>query len=73
MIGVAIFGICGFVAIGIPGLLAWAVVADVRSGRGYGLGILTSVLLAITIIVVVSFTILAQVQPKPTGRTPTAS
>lgn len=39
-------------------------VVDVRTGRGYALGILSSRHLAITTIVVGSFTILAQVQPK---------
>jgi hypothetical protein len=53
---------CGFVALGFAVLLA---VVDVRTGRGYALGVLSSLLLACTIVVVVTVTIAAQLQPQP--------
>jgi hypothetical protein len=63
----AIVLVCGTLPFAFIALLGWAAVADVRSGRGYGLSILTSVLLAITVVVVGGITILAQVQPPPQG------
>jgi hypothetical protein len=53
---------CGVVVIGFAALLA---VIDVRTGRGYALGILSALHLAITIVVVVTITIAAQAQPTP--------
>ncbi|MGH2514969.1 MAG: hypothetical protein ACRDHP_04875 [Ktedonobacterales bacterium] len=44
-----------------------AVVVDIRTGRGYGLTILSSVLLACTIVIVVSVTVLTQVEQQPTS------
>jgi hypothetical protein len=54
---------CGLVVIGLATALS---VVDVRTARGYALGILSALHLAITVIVVGSITILAQVQPQPT-------
>ena len=54
---------CGLVVVVCAALLA---MVDVRTGRGYALGILSALLLACTIIVVVTITLLAQVQPQPT-------
>jgi hypothetical protein len=54
---------CGLVVFGLAIALA---MVDVRTGRGYALGIFSALHLAITIIVVGSFIILAQVQPQPT-------
>lgn len=55
---------CGALVFVFGALLA---VVDVRTGRGYALGILSFLHLATTILVVVTITILAQVQPQPTG------
>jgi hypothetical protein len=57
-------GIVSLYGIAVLGLVALVTVVDVRTGRGYALGILSSLHLAVTIIVVGSLTILAQVQPK---------
>ncbi len=53
---------CYLVIVGLGALLA---VVVVRTGRGYVLGILSSLHLACTILLVVSITLLAQVQPPP--------
>jgi hypothetical protein len=62
-----VVGLYGIVGLGLAALVA---VVDIRTGRGYALGIFSSVLLATTIIVVVSFTILDQVQLMPTSPRP---
>jgi hypothetical protein len=59
-------GLCVIGGLGL-GLAALITVVDVRTGHGYALGILSSLHLACTIIVVGSITILAQVQPQPTA------
>jgi hypothetical protein len=61
--GLAVLGLA-VLGLAVLGLAALVTVVDVRTGRGYALGILSSRHLAITTIVVGSFTILAQVQPK---------
>lgn len=55
---------CSLVVVGLAIVLA---MADVRSGRGYALGIVSALLLACTILVVGIVTIAAQVQPPPTN------
>ncbi len=47
------------------GGLVWAVIADIRTGSGYGLGILTSLHLALTIFFVVTIISAAQQQTQP--------
>lgn len=58
---------CGLVVVGLAIVLA---LVDVRTGRGYALGILSALLLAATIIVVGWITFLAHVLPQPTGPRP---
>lgn len=56
---------CGIAVLGLVPVLA---VVDVRTGRGYGLSILSSLHLACTIVVVGLVAIAAQTQPKPISR-----
>jgi hypothetical protein len=56
---------CSIAAVGFVALFMWAPMVDVRTGRGYGLATLSSLLLACTIIVVTAVTIAAQAQPQP--------
>ena len=56
---------CGIAVLGLVPVLA---VVDVRTGRGYGFGILSSLHLACTIVVVGLVAIAAQTQPKPISR-----
>jgi hypothetical protein len=56
---------CGVVVLGFSVVLA---VLDVRTGQGYALGILSSLHLACTILVVGTVAILAQAQPQPISR-----
>lgn len=55
---------CGILVVCIAAVLA---LVDIRTGRGYVLGILSSLHLACTIVVVGGITILAQIQPPPTS------
>ena len=59
-------GIVGLYGIVVLGLAALVTVVGMRTGRGYALGILSSLHLAVTIIVVGGFAILAQ--PTPSNR-----
>lgn len=55
---------CAAVVFGLAAVIA---AVDVRTGRGYALGILSSLHLVITVIVVATITIAAHQQPPPTS------
>jgi hypothetical protein len=62
VLGLLLFGIIVFGAVA---LLVWTPTVDIRTGSGYGLCILSSVLLACTLLVVLYTVITVQLQPGP--------
>jgi hypothetical protein len=62
VLGLLLFGIIVF---GTVVLFVWAPTVDIRTGSGYGLCILSSVLLACTFLVVLYTIIAVQLQPGP--------